>query len=162
MPLFRASVFALIGIALSAGLGGCATLSGTLTVEAYLNREITGDTFAACTARGYQAVARRKAWRERNFADAVLLADKAQAAQSGSRLEFFPADLRASAKDRISVLSDAATDARKSLASAGPHDCHCGGVASAFDDWVLESLAGDWDGAKARFAAAQALCDRQS
>lgn len=142
-------------------LAGCAAVQGTLTVERYLDREITGDTLNACTARSYQAIARRKAWRDRNFADAVWLVDKAQAAQAGDAPDLFAADRRTSDAARVSALTQAAATARALLAQAGRDACGCGGVAAAYDDWVLLALTDAWDDARVRFDAAAHACRTQ-
>jgi hypothetical protein len=127
-------------------------------VERYLNREITGDTLAACTARSYQAVARRLAWRDVNYADSVLLAGKAQAAQAGQPPTLFEPGFRARSPDRAAALADGRNAALRALSTADADACQCGGIAGAYDDWALSALAGDWDGAKGRFAVALSAC----
>ena len=61
-----------------AALAGCAGLAGTFSIDSYLNKEITGDTFGACMARSYQAWARNRAWVQVDYLGAVELAKRAE------------------------------------------------------------------------------------
>jgi hypothetical protein len=135
-------------------LSGCAGLGGTLAIDRFLDKEITGDTYGACMARTYQAWARHKAWVQKNYAGAVKLEARADAAKgrSGVSTVFVcdgaPAE-ETSRFDRFPAI--VANDPAKA--------CACGNAAVELERWSCAGPADDKAALQKRFEAAAKACD---
>lgn len=146
-------------VALLLFLTGCANLGGTFTVDRFLNKEITGDTIGACMARSYQSWARNKAWVQVDYAGAVELAERGQAAQTADSLTtYFYVDPDGPPVDTTPIVTRLVgywDIAKKDPAKA----CACGNAIVAYDRWSCAKDGDDKAALLKRLEAHAAACE---
>lgn len=146
-------------VALLLFLTGCANLGGTFTVDRFLNKEITGDTIGACMARSYQSWARNKAWVQVDYAGAVELAARGQAAQTATSLTaYFYVDPDGPPVDTTPIITRLAgywDIAKKDPAKA----CACGNAIVAYDRWSSAKSPDDRPALQNRLETQAAACE---
>jgi hypothetical protein len=142
------------------GASACSSVGDTFVVDDYLKAEITGDTFAACSARAYHGYALIEARRDVNYIDAARFVRKSQAAANGTPDELWVASDRGATADQTVELTQARSRAIAALSAAGADNCVCGGVPASYDAWVANARVGGWSAARTRFTHAVEACER--
>jgi hypothetical protein len=138
------------GLVAALALSSCSGLGGTFSVDRFLNKEITGDTFGACAARSYQAWARHKAWAQVNYAGAAEIAERVQ-----SRSDVMPQTINLCG----GVTSDRFAELMKHADQAPERACACGNALVEAERWSCAGPADDKAALQKRFEAAAAACE---